>query len=140
MSEIRLITEGGSNDSGRVNVALVAGDVRFNVAYNVAPDGYTVRGLERLLAAADDRAMWAAELSAMADEIDQVGAGESSGAYRSLLAAEFRESAATPPDCEDGFRFRLCLILDWHPTQHKMSLDAAVKRARERKAGAACAG
>lgn len=140
MSALRLITEVGSNDSGRVNVALVSGDVRYNVAYHVAPDGYTVRGLERLLADADERATWAAELSAMADEIDQVGAGEASGAYRSLLAAEFRESAVVPPDCEDGFRFRLCLILDWHPAQHKFSLDAAVQRARERKAGAACAG
>lgn len=89
------------------------------------------RGLKQIASIiANERAAWAAEFRAMADRYDSVA---TEPAYQSTLAATLREAAESPPDCEDAFRFRLCLLLDWHPRLNRADLDAAVERARVRK-------
>ena len=90
-------------------------------------------GWEEIAAAVDastGASPWSAEFRAMADQYDSVA---SEPAYTSTIAAALREAADDPPDCEEAFRFRLCLILDWHPNRDKADLDAAVSRARARK-------
>ena len=66
----------------------------------------------------------------MADRYDSVA---TEPAYQSTLAATLREAADRPTCCEDAFRFRLCLLLDWHPRLNRADLDAAVERSRARK-------
>lgn len=72
---------------------------------------------------------WADEMRRIADCYDTTPPGV---AYVQRLVAELRESAKSPPDCEEAFRFRLCLVLDWHPRLDIVDLDAAVRRARDR--------
>lgn len=88
-------------------------------------------GLRAVLDAADaaEREVWAGGLRQMAALLDT---GDTFGpAFRSTLAAELREAAAAPPDCEVGFRFCLCLLMEWHPKRNKDDLDRAVAFARK---------
>lgn len=74
---------------------------------------------------------YAAEMLAIAHILDREGAfyGPAAQRHGNATAAALRESAVTPPDCEEAFRYRLCLLLDWHPRRNKRDLDAAVARA-----------
>ena len=83
--------------------------------------------------AAHDAATWGAELLAMAGTFDAaVPLGASA-----VTAAALRDAATVPPDCEEAFRYRLCMVLDLHPRQDAADLDAAVARALARVGSAA---
>ena len=121
-------------------LGFAAGGVRYIVHHSVgvrAP--VIVAEWQRLLDAATEARAWSAEFHAMAQTIEDAHAARVDAGATNVLAAEqtliaaLRENAADPPDGEDAFKYRLCMIFDWHPRQHQRDLDAAVTRARARK-------
>lgn len=81
-------------------------------------------------------AAYAAEMLAMAELLEREAAyyGPAAAKHGTAISAALRASAAAPPDCEDAFRYRLCLLMDWHPRRDRRDLDGAVARAAAKAA------
>mgnify|MGYP000485215714 CR=1 FL=1 len=118
----------------KCELALVAGNKQFKFGpIDPASAEDVASRLTAVFDAADECAAWSAELLDMAAAYDRVAAGAfGGGAYASVIAQALRDAAASPPQGEEAFRFRLCRLLDWHPRRNAGDLDAAIARARAR--------
>lgn len=116
------------------DVYIYVGGRSLTIGYEVTEDVGRVMlaNVQAAIDAATEAPLWAAELRAMADQLDGDGCLVHGPAYASTLAAELREAADDPPQGEEAFRFRLCLIMDWHPRRNADDLDRAIALARKR--------